>query len=84
MSLRYIKEAMYQFSDLYFPRKWSNSWVLSEHHPRSLRGRWWFLRGVLAVFDVINIKEATYQFSDLYLPGKWSNTRILQRVIQGV
>ena len=28
MSEGYIKEAMYEFSNLYIPGKWSNSWVL--------------------------------------------------------
>jgi hypothetical protein len=28
MSLGYIKEATYQFSDLYLNGKWTNSWVL--------------------------------------------------------
>jgi len=28
MSQRYIKEATYQFSDVFLPGKWSNSWVL--------------------------------------------------------
>jgi hypothetical protein len=28
MSLRYFKEATYQFSDLYLHRKWTKSWVL--------------------------------------------------------
>jgi hypothetical protein len=28
MSLGYIKEATYQFSDFYPPGQWSNSWVL--------------------------------------------------------
>ena len=28
MAEGYIKEAMYEFSNLYIPGKWSNSWVL--------------------------------------------------------
>jgi hypothetical protein len=52
----------------------------------SLRGRWWFLRGVLMVLilwmSFIYITEATYQFSDLYLQGKLSNSWVLQSVIQ--
>jgi hypothetical protein len=59
-----------------------------EHHPRSLRGHWRFLRGVLVVFDIRDahgyFKEAMYQFSDLYHPGKLSNSRVLQSVIQGI
>ena len=27
----------------------------SKCHPWSLRGRWWFLRGVLVVFDIMNV-----------------------------
>ena len=49
-----------------------------ERHSRSLRGCWWFLRGVLMVFDIMDVfyihqNEATHQFSDLYLHGKSSN-----------
>jgi hypothetical protein len=28
ITLGYIKEATYQFSDIYLPGKWANSWVL--------------------------------------------------------
>jgi hypothetical protein len=62
-----------------------------EHHPRSLRGRWLFLRGVLVIFDIMdvpNIHQGSYvSISDLYLPGKWSNSwgrgKDKQNVIQG-
>ena len=26
-----------------------------EHHPRSLTGRWWFLRGLLVVMDIMDV-----------------------------
>jgi hypothetical protein len=54
MSLEFIKEARYQFSHIYTSGKWSNSWVL-QRHPRSLRGSWRFLRGVLVVFDIMDV-----------------------------
>jgi hypothetical protein len=50
MSLIYIKEATYQFSDLYLPGKWSISWALqsviqgvSEEAGGSREESWWFL-----------------------------------------
>ena len=49
-----VKEAAYQFSDLYPRGKVSSSWVLqstTKCHPCSLRGHWRFLRGVLVIFD---------------------------------
>ena len=58
MSQGYIKEAMYQFPELYLPGKWSNSMfsrVSSKLHWWSLRGLWSFLRGVLVVFDTIEV-----------------------------
>jgi hypothetical protein len=43
-----------------------------EHHPRSLRGRWWFLRGIFVVFDIIyisiNFQISTFLGSSL-IPG---------------
>ena len=46
---------MYQFSGLYLPGKCPISYVSPECLPRSLRGRWWFLRGVLVVFDIMDV-----------------------------
>ena len=51
----------------------------------SLRGCWWFLRGVLVVFDIMDaprIHQATHKFLDLYPPRKWSNSCVLQSVFQ--
>jgi hypothetical protein len=54
MSLGYFKEATYQFSDIYLPGKWSNSWGrVDKQNLTHRRGR--FLRGVLVVFDIRDV-----------------------------
>ena len=54
MSQGYIKEATYQFSDLYLPGKYSICYVSQECQHKSLKGCWRFLRGVLVVFDMVD------------------------------
>jgi hypothetical protein len=56
----YIKEAMYQFYALMENIKLLGS---PECHPRSLRGCWRFLRGVLLFFDIMDaprINQGSY------------------------
>ena len=67
-----MKEATYKFSDIYYPRKWSNSWVLQsvlQVSSWSLRWCWRFLRGVLVVLDIM---DAPNKQQGSYISIFWS------------